>query len=66
MKRLYRSSEDRMISGVCGGIGEVYGIDPTLLRLGLVLVGLVTAILPMLVVYILATIIIPVGPLPEE
>ncbi len=66
MKRLYRSSEDRMISGVCGGIGEVYGIDPTLLRLGLVLLGLVTAILPMLVVYILATIIIPVGPLPEE
>jgi phage shock protein PspC (stress-responsive transcriptional regulator) len=66
MKRLYRSSEDRMIAGVCGGLGEVYGIDPTLLRLGLVLLGLVTAILPMLVVYILATIIIPVGPLPEE
>jgi phage shock protein C len=66
MKRLYRSSEDRMVAGVCGGIGEMYGIDPTLLRLGLVLLGLVTAILPMLVVYILATIIIPVGPLPEE
>lgn len=66
MKRLYRSREDRMISGVCGGMGEVYGIDPTLLRLGLVLVGLATAILPMLVVYILATIIIPLRPLPEE
>ena len=66
MKRLYRSSEDRMIAGVCGGMGEVYGIDPTLLRLGLVLVGLATAILPMLVVYILATIIIPLRPLPEE
>ena len=66
MKRLYRSREDRMIAGVCGGLGEVYGIDPTLLRLGLVLLGLVTAILPMLAVYILATIIIPLGPLPEE
>lgn len=66
MKRLYRSSEDRMIAGVCGGMGEAYGIDPTLLRLGLVLVGLATAILPMLVVYILATIIIPLRPLPEE
>ena len=66
MKRLYRSSEDRMIADVCGGMGEVYGIDPTLLRLGLVLVGLATAILPMLVVYILATIIIPLRPLPEE
>ena len=40
MKRLYRSSEDRMIAGVCGGMGEVYGIDPTLLRLGLVFLGL--------------------------
>jgi len=40
MKRLYRSSEDRMIAGVCGGMGEAYGIDPTLLRLGLVFLGL--------------------------
>ena len=66
MKRLYRSSEDRMIAGVCGGMGEVYGTDPTLLRLGLVLVGLATGILPLLVAYILGAIIIPLRPLPEE
>jgi phage shock protein C len=35
MRRLYRSREDRMIAGICGGMGEVYNIDPTLIRLGL-------------------------------
>ncbi|MDD6677992.1 MAG: PspC domain-containing protein [Firmicutes bacterium] len=33
-KRLYRSRENRMIGGVCGGIAEFFGIDPTLVRLG--------------------------------
>ena len=32
-KRLYRSSQNRMIAGVCGGIAEYFGIDPTLVRL---------------------------------
>lgn len=66
MKRLYRSREDRMVAGVCGGMGEVYGIDPTLIRLGLVFLGLATVVVPLLVAYILGAIIIPLGPLPEE
>lgn len=33
MKRLYRSKNDRMLCGVCGGIGEYLDIDPTLIRL---------------------------------
>lgn len=32
-KRLYRSRSSRMISGVAGGLGEYFGIDPTLVRL---------------------------------
>ncbi len=32
-KRLYRSQDDRMIAGVCGGLGEYFDIDPTLMRL---------------------------------
>ena len=31
-KRLYRSNENRMIAGVCGGLGEYFGIDPTIIR----------------------------------
>ena len=32
-KRLYKSREDKMIDGVCGGIAEYFDIDPTLVRL---------------------------------
>jgi phage shock protein C len=31
-KKLYRSRSDRMIAGVCGGLGEYFGIDPTIVR----------------------------------
>lgn len=55
-KRLYRSRQDRMICGVCGGIAEYFNIDPTLIRLAFVLLGLTgTAILA----YFIAAIIIP-------
>ena len=33
-KKLYKSNENKMIDGVCGGIGEFFDIDPTLVRLG--------------------------------
>ena len=33
-KKLYKSRENRMICGVCGGIAEYFNIDPTLIRLG--------------------------------
>ena len=34
MKKLFRSRENRMICGVCGGVAEYFNIDPTLVRLG--------------------------------
>ena len=33
-KRLYKSNDNKMIDGVCAGIAEYFGIDPTLIRLG--------------------------------
>ena len=33
VKRIYRSRDERMLAGVCGGIGEYFGMDPTLVRL---------------------------------
>jgi phage shock protein C len=33
IKRLYRSRKDKILGGVCGGLAEYFGIDPTLLRL---------------------------------
>ena len=33
-KKLYKSNDNKMIDGVCAGIAEYFGIDPTLIRLG--------------------------------
>ena len=58
-KKLYRSRKNRMICGVCGGIAEYFNIDPTLIRLSLVLFACTgTGILA----YFIAAIIIPDEP----
>ena len=41
-KKLYKSSTDKKICGVCGGIAKYFGIDSTLVRLGLVLFSLLS------------------------
>lgn len=56
-KRLYRSSTNYMICGVCGGIGEYFGIDPTLIRLAWVLFCCMGG--SGILAYIVAAIIIP-------
>ncbi len=59
MKRLYLSKNDRKITGICGGIGETYDIDPTLIRLALVFICLVTAVMPVVITYLIGWIVIP-------
>ena len=66
MKGIYRSRTDRRLAGICGGLGELYDVDPTLIRLGFLFAGLATAIMPLLIAYIIGVIIIPVGPLSED
>jgi phage shock protein C len=58
--RLFRSRTDRMFAGVCGGIAETYGSDPTAVRLLAAILGVLTGILPMLLVYAIAAVVIPV------
>ncbi len=62
MKKLYLSRENRKIAGVCGGIAETYDIDPTLIRLGFVFLDLATGILPLVVAYFVAWIVVPKKP----
>jgi len=59
MKRLRLSSTDSKILGVCGGIGETYDIDPTLIRLIVVFLCFVTAIIPVAATYLIAWAIMP-------
>ena len=58
-KRLYRSRENRMICGVCGGIADYFNVDPTLSRLGLVLLACTGS---GILAYFIAAIIIPDQP----
>jgi len=60
VKRLYRSGEDKILGGVCGGIAEYFKVDPVLIRLLWVLfaLGYGSGILA----YIIAWIIIPRNP----
>ncbi len=43
-KRLYRSSKDRMLGGVCGGLGEYFDIDPVIVRIVFVVLALANGI----------------------
>ena len=52
-KRLYRSDKDKMISGVCGGIAEFFALDPTLVRLGYILLSVFTVFSGVLAYFIL-------------
>ena len=56
MKQLYKSSTNKKVAGVCGGIGEYLGINPTIVRLGFVALSLLAG---GLAVYIIAAIIMP-------
>jgi len=55
--RLYRSSKNRMIGGVCGGIADYFNMDPTIIRLITVVIFLLPGI--SWIAYVLAWIIIP-------
>lgn len=62
MKKLYKSKNDRIISGVLGGLGEFYAVDPTLVRLGYIALVILTGIFPGIIAYIIASIIVPERP----
>lgn len=58
MKELKRSRTNRMIAGVCGGIGEYFEIDPTVVRLVWVVVTVLTSGIGILA-YLLAVLVVP-------
>lgn len=58
-KKLTRSKSSRMVSGVCGGIAETYDWDATLVRVIIAVTGVFTAVIPIVIAYIIAVLIIP-------
>ena len=74
VKRLYRSQKDKNIAGICGGLGEMFSIDSTLIRLAVVFIavalviinGAAAGILPLIVAYLVGWVIVPVAPSEEK
>ncbi|HEU5183067.1 MAG TPA: PspC domain-containing protein [Gemmatimonadaceae bacterium] len=58
-KPLRRSRTNRMVAGVIGGLAEYWSIDPTLARVGFVIVSIISVAFPGLLVYALLWLIIP-------
>ncbi|RPI25411.1 MAG: PspC domain-containing protein [Chloroflexota bacterium] len=61
--RLYRSRKNRIIGGVAGGLGEFFGIDPTLVRVLFVIVALLGWVAPAVIIYLVLLLIVPEAPL---
>ena len=59
-KKLYKSNINKMICGVCGGVGEFFNIDPTLLRLRWIVFCAIGG--SGILAYIIAAIIVPKSP----
>jgi phage shock protein C len=60
MKKVYLSDKrDSKILGVCAGIGEAYDVDPSMIRIGVILLAVCTAGLPVLIAYLVAWAILP-------
>jgi phage shock protein C len=58
--RLYRSNSDRMLAGVAGGIANYVDIDPTIVRLGLLVAMIPLPFIPL--VYFMCALVIPPEP----
>ena len=60
MKKLYRSKINKMLGGVLGGVAEYFEVDSTVIRLGYVVLAIFTGVVPLVILYFLAAIIVPI------
>lgn len=56
---LRKSSTDKFISGVCGGIAQSFGVDPTLVRLVWAAITVLTSVIPGVILYGIASVVMP-------
>jgi phage shock protein C len=61
-QKLYRSRENRMLGGICGGLGEYFDIDPTLVRVLFVFGAFLGIPGALLLIYLVMLILVPQRP----
>ncbi len=59
MSKLTKSTHNRMVAGVCGGLAEYFDLDPTLVRVGYVLLAFLSAAFPGLILYLILSFVLP-------
>jgi phage shock protein C len=59
-RKLYRSTKEKMIAGVCGGLAEHFGVDPTWIRIIFVLFAFLGG--AALLIYLIMWVIVPLSP----
>lgn len=58
-RRLYRSTQESKLLGVCGGFAEYWEVDPTLVRAGYAALTFISGILPGIILYFVLALIMP-------
>jgi len=58
-KKLFRKNEDRIMTGLFGGLGEFFSVDPVVLRLLWLFVTVFTGFVPGLVTYLVGSLVVP-------
>ena len=61
-KKIYRNTDNKVLAGVIGGIGEYFNVDPIILRLAYLLITIFGAVAPGVIVYLFAALIVPKPP----
>lgn len=61
MRKLYRSTDNKMIAGVCGGLGEYFKVDPVIFRI-LAVILLLPGGLPGFIPYVILWVLVPKQP----
>jgi phage shock protein PspC (stress-responsive transcriptional regulator) len=59
MKRIYRDEGEAKLAGICAGVGAMFSIDPTIVRLAAVFICVASGFLPLIAVYAVGWVIIP-------
>jgi phage shock protein PspC (stress-responsive transcriptional regulator) len=60
-KRLKRIVNNRIIAGICGGIGKYFTVDPTIIRIIFVILDIITGFIPLAILYLIMIWIIPLA-----
>ncbi|NTV22593.1 MAG: PspC domain-containing protein [Candidatus Yonathbacteria bacterium] len=59
MKRLFRSDDNKVFAGVCGGLGEYTDVDPVMFRVLWVIITMLTGFFPGVIAYIVTVFVVP-------